>query len=140
MNSFNHYSLGSVGEWLYRHVAGIELDPAVPGFKQFIVRPFLGGGFKHAGARFESIHGSISSRWSREGNCVALSVHIPANTVAQVYVPADPGSEVFEGGAPAGKAAGVRSVGRAGGFALFAVQSGHYEFTSTVALSPATGY
>src|SRR5215212_10497215 len=25
MNSFNHYSLGSVGEWLYRYVAGIDL-------------------------------------------------------------------------------------------------------------------
>jgi hypothetical protein len=33
MNSFNHYSLGSVGEWLYRHVAGIEFDPDVPGFE-----------------------------------------------------------------------------------------------------------
>ena len=26
MNSFNHYSLGSVGEWLYRYVAGIDVD------------------------------------------------------------------------------------------------------------------
>jgi hypothetical protein len=34
MNSFNHYSLGSVGEWLFRHVAGIELDPERPGFQR----------------------------------------------------------------------------------------------------------
>ena len=44
MNSFNHYSLGSVSEWLYRHVAGIELDPEVAGFKQFVIKPYLGGG------------------------------------------------------------------------------------------------
>ena len=39
MNSFNHYSLGSVGEWLFRHVAGIELDPDVPGFQRFRAAP-----------------------------------------------------------------------------------------------------
>ena len=32
MNSFNHYSLGSVGEWLYRFVLGIELAPGAAGF------------------------------------------------------------------------------------------------------------
>ncbi|HMP81383.1 MAG TPA: family 78 glycoside hydrolase catalytic domain [Verrucomicrobiota bacterium] len=41
MNSFNHYSLGSVGEWLFRHVAGIELDPDVPGFQKFILKPYV---------------------------------------------------------------------------------------------------
>ena len=30
MNSFNHYSLGSVGEWLFESVAGIDLDPEIP--------------------------------------------------------------------------------------------------------------
>jgi alpha-L-rhamnosidase len=44
MNSFNHYSLGSIGEWLYRHVAGIELDPDLPGFEKFVIRPFTGAG------------------------------------------------------------------------------------------------
>ena len=37
MNSFNHYSLGSVGEWLYRNVAGI--DPEQPGYRTLFVRP-----------------------------------------------------------------------------------------------------
>jgi alpha-L-rhamnosidase len=39
MNSFNHYSLGSVGEWLFRQVAGIELDPDLPGFQRFPLAP-----------------------------------------------------------------------------------------------------
>ena len=33
MNSFNHYSLGSVGQWLYQSVAGIDTDPDQPGYK-----------------------------------------------------------------------------------------------------------
>ena len=48
MNSFNHYSLGSVGEWMYTVVAGIDLDPEVPGYKRFVLRPRPGGGLTHA--------------------------------------------------------------------------------------------
>jgi alpha-L-rhamnosidase len=130
MNSFNHYSLGSVGEWLYRHVAGIELDPEGPGFKRFVVRPFVGGGLTFAGARYRSIHGTIESRWSRQGEQVRLSVRIPANTTAHVFVPADPRAEVLEGDQPAQQAPGVQAVGHEGRFARFVVSSGRYEFTS----------
>ena len=31
MNSFNHYAYGAIGDWLYRRVAGIAIDPAHPG-------------------------------------------------------------------------------------------------------------
>jgi alpha-L-rhamnosidase len=34
-----------VGEWLFRHVTGVELDPRMPGFRRFVLRPFIGGGF-----------------------------------------------------------------------------------------------
>ena len=37
MNSFNHYSLGSVGEWLYRYVAGIDFG--APGYGRIVIRP-----------------------------------------------------------------------------------------------------
>jgi alpha-L-rhamnosidase len=33
MNSFNHYAYGAVGAWMYRTVAGLELDPAEPGYR-----------------------------------------------------------------------------------------------------------
>ena len=62
MNSFNHYSLGSVGEWLFRHVAGIELDPEVPGFQRFVLRPFIGRGLDFANASYRTMHGEIRER------------------------------------------------------------------------------
>ncbi|MEP6731999.1 MAG: family 78 glycoside hydrolase catalytic domain, partial [bacterium] len=31
MNSFNHYAYGAVGDWMYRVVAGLDMDPARPG-------------------------------------------------------------------------------------------------------------
>jgi alpha-L-rhamnosidase len=44
MNSFNHWALGAVGEWMWRHIAGLNPDEAQPGWKHFTVAPRPGGG------------------------------------------------------------------------------------------------
>ncbi|MBP8303251.1 MAG: family 78 glycoside hydrolase catalytic domain [Phycisphaerae bacterium] len=131
MNSFNHYSLGSVGEWLYRCVAGIELDPEVCGFTWFLIRPYPGGGLDHAGATYQSIHGTIESRWQRKGDQLTLEVTIPANTQAKVCVPSDKSTAVLEGGLPAEQVRGIAALGREGQCAAYQVPSGRYRFTST---------
>lgn len=131
MNSFNHYSLGSVGEWLYRCVAGIELDPEISGFKRFVIRPYPGGGLEQAGAEYRSVHGLIRSRWRREGQKLTLEVTIPANTTALVCIPSDPGTSVLESGMPVEESEGIEIAGRDGSFSLFHVPSGSYIFVST---------
>ncbi len=87
MNSFNHYSLGSVGEWLFRHVAGIELDPEVPGFREFLLRPFTGTGLDWVRASYATMHGEISSEWRRRGRSFDWRIRVPANTRATVWIP-----------------------------------------------------
>ena len=131
MNSFNHYSLGSVGEWLYRFAAGIELDPEVNGFKRFVIRPCPGGGLDWAGAEYRSVHGTIRSRWRRKGSKLALEVTIPANTAARVFVPADKGAPILEGGVPVENRKEMKSIEREEPFSVFHVPSGSYLFTST---------
>lgn len=131
MNSFNHYSLGSVGEWLYRFAAGIELDPHVNGFKKFYLRPYPGGGLSHAGAEYRSMHGTIKSRWQRRKNMLTYAITIPANTTARVYIPSDHDTPIMESGKPVEKGAGIQNIGREGQFAVFQVPSGCYEFKST---------
>lgn len=131
MNSFNHYSLGSVGEWLFRHVAGIELDSAAPGFQQFVLRPFVGKGLDFARASYHTMHGEIKSDWKRAGGQLTWSVCIPANTTATVFVPSLPGSAVIEGGVPVETAAGLRLIGREGEFLACEAVSGSYTFVST---------
>ncbi|MCA9239077.1 MAG: family 78 glycoside hydrolase catalytic domain [Planctomycetales bacterium] len=130
MNSFNHYSLGSVSEWLYRHVAGIELDPHSPGFKDFNIKPYLTGCLQHAGARYRSVHGVIESRWSLQGECMQLQVRVPANTKATVYFPCPPDAEVLESSSAAATSPGVHPQGHDGDYAVFRVESGVYEFSS----------
>jgi alpha-L-rhamnosidase len=130
MNSFNHYSLGSIGEWLYRHVAGIELDDETPGFKKLVIRPTLGGGLTHASARYDSIHGPIESRWRIEGQAVHLHVQIPANTSARVHVPGDPQQPITESGAPIGSSVEVQIAGRDGDGTVLEVGAGTYDFAA----------
>lgn len=88
MNSFNHYSLGSVGEWMFRYMAGIEADPEQPGFQHVIIRPKPGGNLSWVKASYESLYGCIKVEWqlSDEGN-FRLHVDVPANTTATIHMP-----------------------------------------------------
>ncbi|PTY07503.1 alpha-L-rhamnosidase [Opitutaceae bacterium EW11] len=132
MNSFNHYSLGSVGEWLFRHVAGIELDPDVCGFQRFVLRPFTGSGLSFAKARYRTMHGDIESHWRRAGRELTWDVVVPPNTTARVYVPAHAGSLVTESGGPLESALGVDSVADTADFRACEVVAGEYHFRSVI--------
>jgi alpha-L-rhamnosidase len=87
MNSFNHYSFGSVGEWMYENVAGVRFDESAPESERIVVRPRPGGGLTHARASYDSIRGRIECEWKLEGGRLELSVSIPVNSEARVYVP-----------------------------------------------------
>jgi alpha-L-rhamnosidase len=128
MNSFNHYSLGSVGEWLFRHVAGIDLDPDEPGYQRFVLRPFIGAGLDFARATYRSLHGEIASHWRRDGEQLTWTVTVPANTTAQVYIPSEPGTEVGSDG--------LAITGREGRFARCTAPAGTYTFTSICRIAP----
>ena len=87
MNSFNHYAYGAIGDWLYRKVAGIDLDPEKPGFKSFIIKPHPGSEMNDVKASYDSPYGEISSAWKIENGKFHLTVNIPVNSKAVIYVP-----------------------------------------------------
>ena len=128
MNSFNHYSLGSVGEWMFDTVAGIGLDPNKPGFAHIILRPQPGGGLTFARATYDSIRGKIISDWKIENGVFKISVTIPANTSATLYLPAKPNARITESGKLADKIEGVQFLKNENGAALYEIGSGHYSF------------
>lgn len=88
MNSFNHYAYGAIGEWLYRHVAGMDIDPEMPGYKHILLAPHPGGGLTNADAEFRSLYGKVKSAWKIDGNDFVYEVTVPANTTATVTLPA----------------------------------------------------
>jgi hypothetical protein len=129
-SSQNHFMLGQIQEWFYHDVAGIGCDPAGPGFKKIIIRPQPVGDLQWVKASYQSIRGEIVSDWENRGGKFKLGVTIPANTAATVYVPAKSAAAVTESDRPASRSDGVKFLRLEEGCAVFAVESGKYQFES----------
>lgn len=87
MNSFNHYAIGAVGEWMYRTILGINNDPTIPGYRHFYINPVPGGSLTHAKGSYQSIAGTIDVDWVKAENSFKLAISVPANTTATVTIP-----------------------------------------------------
>ena len=129
MNSFNHYAFGAVGNWMYRTIGGIELDPRAPGAKRVLIAPHPGGGLTHARASLETLHGTFVSSWKVAGQRFVLDVTVPPNTTADVTLWETTVGHVREGVRPLTDVAGVRDVQQRGANVIVTVGSGDYEFT-----------
>lgn len=134
MNSFNHYSFGSVAEWMYRTILGINLDEDHPGYKQFTVKPEPGGSLTWAKGEYHSIHGLIRCEWRIEDDHFIMGLTIPVNTRAIVHIPSDFPESITEGGLEAIHAPGVQSFGIDENQGIFEIQSGTYQFESKYSL------
>jgi alpha-L-rhamnosidase len=87
MNSFNHVAIGAVGEWMYRHILGIQADESHPGFRRFIIKPEPGQSLTWAKGNYHSINGDIEVSWKTEDGVFTLDLTVPANTTATVVMP-----------------------------------------------------
>ena len=129
MNSFNHYAYGAVGEWMYRVMAGVEIDPAMPGYKHIVFQPHPGGHFTDVDVSHETEYGRVASHWSITGDRFQLAIEVPPNTTATVRLPRASLDTVREGQQAAKSAAGVTASRQDGSTAVLEVGSGRYEFS-----------
>lgn len=83
--SHNHPMFGSVAQWFYQSILGI--NPAAPGFKEIIIRPQPAGDLTWAKGTYHSIHGPIQTHWEINDGTFTLHLTIPPNTTAKVYLP-----------------------------------------------------
>lgn len=87
MTSFNHYAFGSVGNWMYRTIGG--LAPKDPGWKVVEVKPEPGEDVTEAQMSYLSPYGEVSVSWKSSGGEVKVSVVVPPNAAAEVWVPGE---------------------------------------------------
>nr|WP_231402058.1 family 78 glycoside hydrolase catalytic domain [Panacibacter microcysteis] len=120
--SQNHPMFGSVDEWFYRSLLGI--NPASPGFKTIIIKPQPAGDLRWAKGSYQSIRGTITSEWKKTADAFTLNVTIPANTTALVYVPAKQNAAVKESGIQ------VNILRYEDGYAVIEAGSGTYTYTT----------
>jgi len=129
MNSFNHYALGSAGEWLYRFVLGIDQEPGTVGFGRLLVRPHSGGTLTWARGAYRSVRGPIASSWQRDDGTFTFRLELPPNVTASVRISSDaPGAVRDDAGDPPAAVAGFPG-GRGSREAVFEVGSGTHRFT-----------
>jgi alpha-L-rhamnosidase len=129
MNSFNHYSLGSCGEWMFDTVAGIGVDPDAPGFTHILIHPRPGGGLTQARGSFDCIHGRISSEWKLLDGAFSLHLTIPINTTATIDLPASDPLSVRESSQAVAKHPEIKTITNGNGVTDYLVGSGNYLFT-----------
>jgi alpha-L-rhamnosidase len=86
MNSFNHYSLGAVGAWLYSDVAGIDQESDSVGFRRLVIRPRPGGRLTSARAAYDTPNGRVEVEWAIRAGEFALDVAIPPGVTATVHL------------------------------------------------------
>lgn len=130
MNSFNHYSFGAVGAWMYNYSLGIERDPETPAFKHFILQPEPDptGQMTYARGHYDSMYGRIESSWEqKEGQC-HYRFTVPPNTSATLYLPAASVEKVTENNQPLSSSEDIQCRGVVGGNVVMELPSGHYHF------------
>ena len=126
--SNNHMMLGHLMEWFYADLAGIQADTSAVAGKAVVIHPQLAGDVAHVDATYESPYGLVGSHWKKDAGRVALTVDVPVNTTATVYVPAASAASVTEGGKPVGQQKAIQFVKQQKGYAVYSVGSGHYQF------------
>jgi len=130
MNSFNHYSLGSVGAWLYADVAGIDQSPDSIGFRDLVIRPRPGGRLTWASGAYDTPSGRVSTRWELVDDVLRLDVVVPPGATATVHVPTTDSDSVRESNRPIAEQNTIEALPPSDNALVCRVPSGHYSFTA----------
>jgi alpha-L-rhamnosidase len=130
MNSLNHYAYGSIAEWMYRNVAGINPVEDQPGYRQVRLAPQPDYRLKYAKASLDSATGLYESQWElKEDGQLYFKFVIPFNATASVELPDAKLENVLMNGSSL-KATEV-SAGQNGEKVHVEINSGTWEFLYT---------
>jgi alpha-L-rhamnosidase len=121
--SQNHPMFGSIDEWFYRSLLGI--NAAAPGFGKVIIKPQPVNGLSWARGEYQSIRGMIKSEWKIDAGKLSLRVTVPPNTLAEVWIPFKPGSIPREGGKE------IVQFRKQNGYAVAEIGCGDYHFETS---------
>jgi alpha-L-rhamnosidase len=113
---------------MFQHLGGLQI--LEPGYRKSRIAPLVGqGGLSHARCSMQTPYGLLASEWKVDRDGLTLAVTVPANTRAEVVIPATNAEAVREGTASAISAPGVKESAFEDGRLTLLVGSGRYEFT-----------
>jgi len=126
-----HVGVGSIGEWFLNGLAGIQCDPARPGFQHAIVRPYFPPDMDFLSASSDSVQGRIAVSWRKRDGAVTLEVSIPPNTTATLVLPVGVPESITESGRLVAQAPGIEASVTRDGLTFLELGSGKYVFAWT---------
>ena len=131
MNSFSHYSFGSVCEWMFGNLAGIKTDG--PAYKHIVIKPEVTAGkINFTDASLITMNGKIVSSWKVNDNRLMMDVVIPVNTNAEIYIPAADVNSVSEKGSDNKDFIKMYGGNYDNNYVKINVGSGEYKFESVI--------
>lgn len=87
MNSLNHYSFGSVAEWMYRDMCGINPTEDAPGFRHAVLAPKPYCLLEWAKAEVNTASGKYACGWRIGKETLRLHVEVPFDCTATLMLP-----------------------------------------------------
>ena len=93
MNSYNHYAYGSVMEFVYRRIAGIESTSI--GYRTIKICPYSVDQLNYIKGEYKSVRGKIVSGYKKEGDKITYFAEVPKKIKAEIWLPGE--GKVAEG-------------------------------------------
>ena len=126
--SHNHPMFGSVSQWFFNWLGGIQPESDAVGFNRIAIRPQFIRDLDWVHCTYDSIRGPVICNWQRRDNQVSLTVQVPVNATADIYLPIDSLDGATEGGRPLDQSSDVDFLRSERGHCVFRVGSGRYSF------------
>lgn len=93
MNSLNHYAYGSIMDYVYRHIAGI--NETEPGFRAVRFAPQLNPRLFYVKYAYDSVSGKYVSNWQINADgTVTVHFEVPFGCTATALLPGTEGEEI----------------------------------------------
>jgi alpha-L-rhamnosidase len=128
--SGNHPMFGGGLVWLYRKLAGMNTDPAKPGYKHILFRPQPPEEVASAGYSNLTVYGEAGIKWEKKQDRLTMDLQVPVGSTATVFIPAISKMSVLESSVRPSASKSVKFKRMEGEYAVYEVGSGNYSFES----------
>ena len=87
MNSLNHYAYGSIVDWMYRNLCGLNPVEEDPGYKKAVIRPMPDKRLPWAKLKLDTASGTYQVEWTYGEGGLHGSVTVPFDCQARLILP-----------------------------------------------------
>ncbi len=97
LNSHNHQMFGSITEYFYKFLGGIQSPMegvTSKSYKKILIKPFIPEGLDFVNCSVEVNSGKVVSNWKKRADGIIFDVTIPANSKAIIALPMDEAGQV----------------------------------------------